>query len=255
MVQSQLLAQFPELVHGFSDRSDGNLSKKPDLPDVVRAAAMTNRARFFNQLEIDIDNVVLSQQVHGTQIQRVASIHTGKAATNASALPSADGLITTKPSLFLTVFAADCLPIFAYEPNAKIVATAHAGWRGVGHGIIPQLVRAVKETGGDITDLWVWIGPHIHSCHYDLNPDSASTEEKLALFEDSEGAIIEKNGQQFLDLTTVAVRQLKEAGVQAAHLEASLDCTACLAKDRYFSYRQQGETGSGIMMGVIGRRV
>ena len=43
---------------------------------------------------------------------------------------SGDGLITNKKNLALGILTADCAPVLIVDPQKKIIAAVHAGWRG-----------------------------------------------------------------------------------------------------------------------------
>ncbi len=247
MIRSTLLQQFPELVHGMSDRQAGNTSIAVGGYEPVMAA----RHLFYSQLGIEQQRVVLSQQTHSTIVAEVTAEHQGLADGNQSPFSVADALITRQPGCYLAVFTADCLPILFYDPIEQIVAAVHAGWRGVGEGIIDETIKTFQAYGSSADHLRVWIGPHIKACHYDLDPRQATYDDKLSLFQSIPEAIVERADHQFLDLTSVAVRQLRERGIVGPNLEISPDCTAC-HPDQYFSYRQQDSFPAGRMMALIG---
>lgn len=258
MIYSGLLRQFNDLVHGFSTRAEGNLSLKVSELDhlqskVLRMSAIEKRLAYFKELGIDQEDVVLSRQVHATVVEEVRHQHRGQAHENGSPFESADALITVEPNLFLTVFAADCLPIFIIDPIQRYVATVHAGWRGLAGNIIEKTIVRLVERGSSPADLYVWVGPHVKSCHYLLVPESESFKEKIAAFPLEGPDVVRRDDNFFLDLTGVAVRQLKEAGIIDPHVEISGDCTAC-HPDRYYSYSASKAKVEGIMLGVLGWR-
>lgn len=201
------------------------------------------RRQLWEQLGLNVERIVLSKQIHRTDVETVDERQVGLAVENASPYESADGLTTGEKNVFLSIFTADCLPIFLYEPEVKIVAAVHAGWKGVSGRIIEQAFNRIGELGGAGERAVAWVGPHIKVCHYRLNPDSESYAAKRLAFPDQRG--------DFLDLTREAVRQLAEQGVAADRLEIG-ECTAC-HPEKYYSYHMSGGQNCGIMMGTIGR--
>lgn len=255
MIQSDLLSVIPGLVHGYSDRSDGNMSIKASeiqskLTGDFRDETQANRQRFLETLGVRPDQVVLSRQTHQTIVEQVTADHHGLMLTNGSPFASADGLFTQLPATFLAIFSADCLPIFLVDPITRTVAGIHAGWRGIAGNIIARAVEALVKVGVDPANLLVWIGPHIQSCHYRLDQESPSYDEKLSAFRNMPQAIIQRGGDSFLDLTGLAVRQLEEQGIAANHIDIGM-CTAC-RPEQFFSYYMDKGNVSGIMMGLIG---
>ncbi len=256
MIQSKLLLQFPELIHGYSVRADGDMGMKRLPGDTYDEADeqqwLANRQQIFDELRVAIDRVTLSRQTHSATVELVDESKLGGAERNEAVFSSADGFIVTQPNNFPTVFTADCMPIFFYDPKQKVAAIIHSGWRGTAAGIIAKTVAALSAQGGQPENVVVWIGPHIKVCHYDTDPTIYSYAEKQAAFAHEPGILIEREGKTFIDLTTLAVRQLTEAGVPKEQIEIG-DCTACHF-DTYFSYHVAENNTDGRMMGVIGVR-
>ena len=131
---------FTGTAHGFSTRLGGvspapwdsmNLgSNRGDDP----ANVDENFRRFCRAIGADSGAIVKNHQVHSCTIRHVT-------ADDILSPPSvlgnvdADGLICDKPGLCLTVFSADCVPVLLYDPVRRVVAAAHAGWRGTAGGI------------------------------------------------------------------------------------------------------------------------
>lgn len=241
MIQSKLLSARPGLIHGFSTKDDSNMAVK-NVKQVDEQLSM-NREQFFTRLGIDTENVVLSKQVHGDDIFVVTR--------NELPFASADALLTRESNIYLAVFAADCLPIFLFDPLSHTIGAVHAGWRGIAKNIIGRTLDQLIKIGARVEQILVWIGPHIKECHYDLDPARESYRGKVAAFTPVEGAIVRRGSKQFLDLTSVAMRQLTKQAVETFHIEVSPHCTAC-RPDLFYSYHRNPEEMGGIMMGVIG---
>lgn len=257
MVQSVVLSKISNIVCGFSEKSDGNLSYKKSKVKRQKVEVinpiLTNRKSFLRQLGITLDDVILSHQKHGDHIGLVTQAHKGLAESNESPFESADALIATEPNTYLALFTADCLPLFVADQKTNNLATIHAGWQGLAKGIIQKTIRKMQGLGSKENDLLVWIGPHIKVCHYLLDLRSSSYEKKKQAFGDQADVVARRNNQEFLDLTKVAMRQLETAGITKEQIEVSADCTACHS-DRFFSYHESQGNVNGIMMGLIGRR-
>lgn len=258
MITSRLFSEIQNLVHGFSDRTDGNMSVKASeiqhqQSEDFRATTHTNRQRFLEGLGISGQDAVLSRQTHATNIALVTPDHKGPSDTNPSPFESADGLLTNSLNTYLTIFSADCMPVFIIDPEQQRVAAVHAGWRGLAGGIIVKALGQLKQQGTDLTQARVWIGPHIQSCHYQVLTNVPHYSEKVAAFASMPEAIVERNGDSFLDLTGVAMRQLVDQGISPQYIEVG-ECTAC-HPDKYFSYHASQGRPDGIMMGVVGWQI
>lgn len=98
------------------------------------------------------------QQVHGGLVAAVEE--------SGSAGP-ADGLITERPGLPLTIATADCMPIIV--EGDRSIAILHAGWRGLAAGIVVEGVEAMKRLGD--TPRRAAIGPSIGPCCYEVGDE------------------------------------------------------------------------------------
>ena len=143
----------------------------------------------------------------------------------------ADGSYSCKAGEVLCIQSADCLPILIWDKGGREIAAVHAGWQGLASGIIENAIRNFESA-----DLTAWIGPHIRSCHYEVDirlyDKFSRYPESLVQGEDAE--------HWQLSLARVASLQLSDAGVD--QVLQSDSCTAC-DEERFFSYRRDGLCG------------
>jgi YfiH family protein len=242
------LADQPQLFHGIFTRLGGvsrapfeslNLSRSVgDDPDAVHENYLRTLAVFDGQPE----RAVTAWLVHGRSVAVVTKADGG------SYRPQTDAIITRDDDLALTMRFADCAPAIFYDPCGAI-GLAHAGWRGVAAGVVPETVRAMQaafET--DPRELWVGIGPCISVDRYRVGPEVIEAVSAAC----PAGAPIvqaQPNGNTHLDLNAAIVSQLRAAGVE--QIEVSGLCTATCT-DEWFSHRaENGKTGRfGVVIGL-----
>jgi YfiH family protein len=152
-----------------------------------------------------------------------------------------DALWTQKKNLALCIYTADCLPVLL--AGRETVAAAHAGWRGVVGGILPNTVRALPE---DPRTLSAWIGPAIGPCCFEVGDEVAL---EIAQATDPSVILPGKKDRPHVDLWRGAEIQLRELGV--SRIETLRLCTFCQAS-RLHSYRRQGP-GQGRNRALIWR--
>lgn len=186
--------------------------------------------------------LVLMNQVHNNHLVEVGKEQGG------CLVKFADGLVTTEKGLFLSVKAADCVPLFFYDPQRKIVAVAHAGWRGTLGKISLGMVKKMQSLGSDPKDVFVAIGPHIGGCCYSVETDRA----EIFIQEFKNGKVVFKEqGVWHLDLGQANKIQLFTSNITELHIDAPVTCTSC-QNDRYYSYRKDSQETFGEMLGFIG---
>lgn len=214
-----LFNEHPEIMAGLSERTDGSMVWWNRLP--VEEAVRENRENYFRGLGINPERVVSGGLVHGVRVAVVSEQEAGKYLLNT------DALITNIPNLFLTVTAADCLPVYFYDAKNKSLGLAHAGWRGLTNGILEKVVFEFSHSfGSEAADLRVIIGPHIKSCHYEVG------EEVAAKF--SEQNLERRQSRIYVKLAGEAESRLRALRVK--HISVSPVCT--YDDQRFFSARR-----------------
>lgn len=167
------------------------------------------------------------RQVHGTEVVVVEGPgdHAGA---------EADAAVTTVPGAVLAVHTADCVPILLHDPEEGVVAAVHAGWRGLGAGILERTASVMQDLGG--RPRWALVGPHIRGRCYEFG------QAELDLVARRYGDAVRTTtawGTPGLDLTTAVGAALGELGVAATFQDG---CTACQPED-FYSHRARGDTG------------
>lgn len=226
----KIFTKYPSVIAALSERSEGSMK-------LVRGSYLNseNRARFFTQFSPK--KIVSAELVHGSKIEVVDENST-------EIIDGVDGLITQDPSVLLSITVADCVPVYFYEPDHKIVGVVHSGWRGTVAGVVEAAVRVIASLGGDPNKLAVALGPSINACHFEIQSDVL---EKFSTYPDS---IVHRDGKTFVDLKRIIVEQLTNLGIEPANIESHPDCT--MEGDRYFSFRRDKPETVEAMAAVIG---
>lgn len=242
--QCESLARLSWLRHGVTRRG-GGISTGPysslnlglhvgDEPDAV----LENRRRAAESLGLPLSAMVCAAQVHGGVAEAVDASDAGRGAIeHADSIPDADALVTATPGLLLALFYADCVPVLLADPERRVIAVAHAGWRGLAANVIGNTVTVMRERfGAEPSALLAAVGPCIGPCCYEVGTEVAEAFPE-------ETHTIPGQPRPHVDLAQAAARHLRAAGVPAGSITVSGECTACLP-GHYFSHRgDNGKTG------------
>jgi hypothetical protein len=187
-------------------------------------------------------DMVFSDQVHGDVVRKVTVNDRGKN-FGESDIEGIDALMTNEKGIPLVTFYADCTPLFFLDPVKKVIALAHAGWKGTVLNIGLKTVKAMeKEYGSSPEDILAAIGPSIYKCCYEVGDDVAGKfKETIAEWE----KVLEKkpDGKWMLDLQEANYIELINCGIPDKNITVSRMCTHC--SDEFYSYRRdKGITGS-----------
>ncbi len=181
---------------------------------------------------LDPEVMVDAQQVHGGIVVRVDKQDAGRV------VPGADGLWTAEAGVTLRVRGADCPLVLLADPTRGLVASVHAGWRGLRAGVLVQAVRILAQAGSPPSSLRCAVGPCVGPCCYEVDKP---VWEALGNWPKAFRPI--GPGRWQLDLRAVARAQLCSAGVSQDAVACAVVCTAC-ERDWFYSYRREGRTGS-----------
>ena len=248
--QFKNMACFPELFHAVTTRT-GGVSPEPfsglNLGGNTGDSEVNVQANYellSRALDFDLQTVVSSHQVHGTEIAIIT-----EAPARSMPFPAAhvldgyDGFITATANIAMLIRIADCVPVILYEPDSKALAVVHAGWKGTAGGIAAKAAGLmVQHYRCDIKNIRAGIGPSIGPCCYEVRQDVAE------FFKNTRGnkrfLMPEATENIFsLDLPEANRLQLIEAGLAPEHIELSFFCTACNS-NLFFSHRgEKGKTG------------
>lgn len=238
--------------HGFSTRKGGvstgifssmNLNfKRGDDPDAV----MENYRRMAAALNMRVEDMVLSDQTHTTNVRVITEEDRGKGILKPQDYSDVDGMITNVPGIVLVTSYADCVPLYFVDPVRKAIGLSHSGWKGtVGH-IGQKTVWKMHEVyGSEPKDIVAAIGPSICQSCYEVSDDVAEAFRANFTADEAADILLDKgNGKYQLDLWKANEIVLLDAGVKKDHLEVTDVCTCC-NPELLFSHRaSHGKRGN-----------
>lgn len=170
-IQSSALAGIDRVAHGFFTCRGGvsegiyaslncGLGSRDD-----RAAVSENRRRVAAHLGVEAARLLTCHQHHSTDAIVVTKPWTFET------MPKADALVTATPRIAVAALAADCAPVLFADPEARIVAAAHAGWKGALGGILESTVATMERIGARRGNIRAVLGPCIGPGAYEVGPE------------------------------------------------------------------------------------
>ena len=239
--------------HGFSTRKGGvstgifssmNLNfKRGDDPDAV----LENYRRMAAALNMRVEDMVLSDQTHTTNVRVITEEDRGKGILKPQDYSDVDGMITNVPGIVLVTSYADCVPLYFVDPVRKAIGLSHSGWKGtVGH-IGQKTVWKMHEVyGSEPKNIVAAIGPSICQSCYEVSDDVAETFRANFTADEAADILLDKgNGKYQLDLWKANWYVLTDAGILPEHLSVTDLCTAC-HPDLLWSHRKTNGQRGGL---------
>lgn len=211
----------------------------------LAAKVERNRAIAMAMIGVPADRLATCRQVHSaTAIAVEKPWHLEQA-------PRADAMATNTPGLALGVLAADCAPVLLYDPHARVIGAAHAGWRGAVGGVVEAVVATMERLGARRRQIRAGIGPCIGRSSYEVGPEFPQPiiAQNPAVARYFEAA--PRPGHFRFDLAGYVGHRLASSGVPAVECAG---CDTVAAEDEFFSYRRarlRGEAAFGLGLSAI----
>jgi len=181
------------------------------------------RRDFFRQMNFPVSRTVHCRQLHTRKVVKAGiSLVRGL---------RADGIITRRRGVLLTVTAADCMPVFLFDPENQALGLCHSGWKGTGIAAraLEKMTAAFGTRPQQVTAL---LGPSIGGCCYRVDAQRA----EAFAGEWGETAAVRREEGWFLDLKEANTRLLENRGV--GRILTAGSCTVC--DSRFGSFRREG---------------
>lgn len=239
-----------QLVHCFTTRYGG--VSKGDLSTLnlgvdrgdTKENVLLNYQIVCDFLGVERESIVLSKQVHETNIKKVTTKECGNGLLHPNQWDSVDGIYTDQKGITLVTHYADCVPLFFYHPNHPLIGMAHAGWRGTVQKIgLKMLDLWVQEEKVKLTDIQVVIGPSIGPCCFEVHKDVATV--FFDTFGDAPFIMYNPEKDKYtINLWECNKYMLMEKGILEKNIYISGICTCCHS-NIFFSHRKtQGQRGT-----------
>ncbi|HEY0302233.1 MAG TPA: peptidoglycan editing factor PgeF [Rhizomicrobium sp.] len=233
MMASSLLAAIPGLRHAFFTAEGGvsggiYASLNGGTGSNDDAACVTeNRRRMAERMGVAPERLLTLYQVHSPDVITAEGPWNG-------ARPKADAIVTRTEGLAIGVTAADCGPVLFVDPAARVIGSAHAGWKGALTGVLESTIEAMEKLGADRGGIVAAIGPLIRRHSYEVGAEFV----ERFLDADAENARFflpgERDGHSMFDLAAFIRMRLENAGVLMID-DLGVDT---YSDERFFSYRR-----------------
>jgi len=249
-------ALFTTRVGGFSQAPWDSMNLGDHVRDDAQHVA-ANRAvlgQVIGHLSGQAAHPVFMQQVHGCDVQDLTA--------DALQGQSFDGCVSDQAGVVCTVMVADCLPVLFAHRSGRVVAAAHAGWRGlVGEGGVGVLERTWQAYASKLglaadavlaADTQVWLGPCIGPQAFEVGDEVRTAfvqaqPQAAQCFAPSHGST-HTSVKWLADLQALARLRLQDLGVQLIYGNDGSNAWCTVSNpSKFFSHRRDagvlGSTG------------
>ena len=169
LIKSKKLIKYKLIAHGFFNRKGGvskgiykslncGLGSNDKLKNINKNLTIVS-----NKIGCKKKNLILLKQNHSSKFHVINNPPKKKI--------MGDGLITRKKEIALCILAADCAPVFIFDPINKIISAAHVGWKGAYKKILIKMIKKFIKFGSIKSNILIAIGPCIAQRSYEVKTD------------------------------------------------------------------------------------
>ena len=246
---SALLDQVSGLRHAFFTRQGGVSTGVYDSLNVGvgskddPVAVQENRARAAAELGVELSHLLTCYQIHSSIVVTAEGSFAQR--------PEADGVVTATPGLACGALSADCAPILFADGEARVVASAHAGWKGAIGGVVAATVEAMVAKGARRDRIVAAVGPCIAQASYEVGEDFMDRFSREAPGSERFFASGQTAKKRQFDLPGFVLQRLSEAGVERAEW---IGRDTCADENLFFSNRRtllKGESDYGRLLSAV----
>lgn len=227
------LLNSPGLSHGFFTRQGGvstgvyaSLNGGVGSSDDPAAVA-ENRRRMAEHLQVDPARFLVPYQTHSPEVLIVTEAFAER--------PRCDALVTTTPGLSLGVTGADCGMVLFADEKARVIAAAHAGWKGALSGVLEATMEAMETVGARRASIVAVLGPAIAQKSYEVGADFASQFISASCAYNRFFVASARDGHFMFNLPGFIAMRLRSAGIGSFE-DLARDTYA--EPDYFYSYRR-----------------
>lgn len=194
-----------------------------------RETVEANRATIKDTMKLD--RLVSVGQVHGDDVYCLEEFP-----ADDLEIDGYDAIVSPLPKVGLMIQHADCQGVLLCDPERRIIAAIHSGWRGSVRDILSKTVRLMSDRyAARPRDILALIGPSLGPCCSEFVNHRLELPEQFLRFRTV--------GNHF-DFWQISREQLTAAGLLSSSISVTGVCTSC-SRD-YFSYRRARREGDGV---------
>jgi hypothetical protein len=223
----------PGLTHGFFTRLGGvstgvyaSLNGGVGSQDDPHSVA-ENRRRMAARLCVDPAHLLVPYQTHSPKAQIVTQAFVER--------PCCDALVTSVRGLGLGVTGADCGMILFADRRARVIAAAHAGWKGALAGVLEATLEAMETLGARRASTVAALGPMISRNSYEVDAGFADRFIAASTGHARFFSASARDGYFMFDLPGLIAMRLRLAGIG---LFEDLARDTYAEPENFYSYRR-----------------
>lgn len=252
-LQFKKLLQYSDIIeHAYSLGIDKNYRtvrrNRMPIEDEEFYKSVENYKTLCSSVGLEAKHVIKARQSHTDKIRQIE-----KDLKEIEIEEYADGLVTNKNKIILATTNADCILMLFFDPEKKVIANVHSGWRGTVQKISVKTLYKMNELyGTNPKDVIVCMTPSIRKCHFEVDRDVYDLFfSRFGHFKEIDDYIDYNKEKEKWYIDTIGINKLilMREGVLEENIIDSKICSVC-SNELVHSYRAEGK-GYGLATAII----
>lgn len=256
LINYPILSKFSELTHfcttrfgGVGEKQYGSFSITPFTGDNSEVVS-ENRKLLIDAVDVSDSNLIFPFQTHSDNVKIIDNEFLKLSYNDRfDQLNGFDALITIIPGICIGVTTADCVPVLLFDKVNKVIAVAHAGWRGTCNRIVQKTIVQMQQNYGSkaeniVASIGVSISPDVYNVGEEL------IEEFSKQHFETQKIFIKRTDGLFLNLWEANRLLLTESGVPNEQVEIAEVCSFT-ENEQFFSARKLGIKSGRMLSGLM----
>lgn len=201
-----------------------------------------------NYLQCSTEDIFSMEQIHSNNVFILDQ--TSKKNISSQQIKQTDAVITNLKNTAILAMGADCPQIALYDPEKKVIAVIHAGWKGLTGKIIEKTLTSMQRLYQCRNEnIIAHTGAHLCQKCFEVKKEVADI--FVSNFENSDNIIYtDEKGKITVSLQNAILETLKKQQLKQKNISFLNMCTVC-ENDMFFSYRKENQKTGRTALALI----
>lgn len=193
------------------------------------------KEKFIKDFDLENRKIVSGYQTHTKNIQIIDE------KSEIFYFENTDGFITDRKDIVIYTKYADCLPIYIYDKEKKVISLVHSGWKGSYEEIALEAIKLMKNVfKSKKEDILIVFGIGISQKNYEVGEEFLDKFSQKFSSDLIEKSFLRKDNKIYFDNQKFNFLNLIKNGILQENIVINNYCT--YEEKRFHSFRREKES-------------
>lgn len=193
------------------------------------------KEKFIDDFKLGDRKIVSGYQTHTKNIQIIDE------KSDMFYFEDTDGFITARKDIVIYTKYADCLPVYIYDKDKKVISLVHSGWKGTYEEIALEAIKLMeKRFDSKRENILVIFGIGISQKNYEVGEEFLEKFSQKFSSDLIKGSFLRENNKIYFDNQRFNFLNLIKNGILKENIVTNSYCT--YEDKRFHSFRREKES-------------